>query len=146
MCKHKSCYILFLLILPKYVLKYGNSVYICMYKHFKSFLQPFSHQKDKSLTHIFFSILAIFFYLWCYTNLIWVFGGSHCLAMTTGWYTVWTLAIGDFLPYPCPWNVCPAYCSHSGSHFQGHNLDRAINVLLRPCAPNTLLNPVKTSV
>lgn len=30
-------------------------------------------------------------------------------------------------PLPCPWDVCSAHGSHSGSHFQGYSLERAMS-------------------
>ena len=30
------------------------------------------------------------------------------------------------LIHPSPWNVCSAHDSHSGSHFQGRSLERAV--------------------
>lgn len=42
------------------------------------------------------------------------------------WWLTWELTLGSgrVLVHPCPWNVHSTHCSHGGSLFQGHSLER----------------------
>lgn len=80
-------------------------------------------------------------------------GGGHQEDMTTGWMMNWIQEIGGSslhppTPHPChpshPWNLYPAWHSHSGSHFQIPSLERAMSC--RDHLNGICDKPVKASV